>query len=246
MNYSPTRLPHLLPCRAGEPSSPVQMIIVNGFLTQDDQEAKDWQEGLAGFNPQIPVQYFAWESKSKKELLEFGMSLLAVARMSRWASLASLVNNPWHRAMLNADKAGQKLAEHLLQAPEQQFILMGHSLGGRVVFSALRALAERGASPVQHAILLGAAVGRKKEKHWQEAASAVQGRIYNCYSSQDMVLKLLYQGANLGLSRPAGLAEAVGPVTNLDFSDRVDRHTRWIPLLPQVLERLELYELVNE
>ncbi|SFB86690.1 Protein of unknown function [Marinospirillum celere] len=226
----------IIPCRPGSSDSAHRVIIVNGFLTQDDQEAKDWLEALSAFRQTTPVHYFTWESKSKKELVEFGAALASAKGAQR---LVRLAINPWHTAMLNAQLAGQKLA---VQIREQgvPVTLIGHSLGARVVFSALLALAAQPKPWVDHAVLLGGAVGRSKEKKWCKAASAVQGQLHNCYSDKDYILKHLYQWVNLGMSRPAGLGEAVGPTVNHDFSDLVEGHTRWIANLPEVLNRIGL------
>jgi len=82
-------------------------------------------------------------------------------------------------------------------------------------------------------------VGRKHAPDWETAASVVNDGFYNCYSDRDAVLRWLYQGANLGLSRPAGLGPVVAGAINIDCSDLVGGHTRWKPRLAQILQRLD-------
>lgn len=243
-----------------------RIVVVNGFLTQDDQDARDWEKGLEGFLPESGLCYLNWEAKTLRKLgnalggTAGGFAVRSMVRQAAGAAsgvmsrrftratalltAADLAANPWHSAMLNAERTGALLAEAISRTDGRTFTLMGHSLGARVVMFALMALATKGAGHyVRDAVLMGAAVGRDRREDWERAASAVSGRIHNCYSEHDRVLRFLYQGANAGLSRPAGLAETqpeIVGVENRDFSDCVTDHNAWKGSLDEVTERLGL------
>ena len=238
-----------------------RVIVVNGFLTEKDKKAEDWLSALEGRFEGSGIWYLNWEAKTLLKLGMLAQSLVskstsarlartvvqvASKKMARRVSMAGgvlaaarLADNPWHSAMLNAEKAGSLLAEAISRTDGKSYTLIGHSLGARVVFFALLALAKKQDVAVDYAILLGAAVGRNKTEDWQTAAQLTRYGLYNCYSSNDGILRFLYQGANLGMSRPAGLAEAAGSCDNLDCSKWVAGHTCWIEQLAGVLQEIE-------
>lgn len=243
-----------------------RVVVVNGFLTQEEVAAHDWCNGLTCHYLESPIWYLNWEAKTLRKLGEMvigtgsrsiarGLLTKGVTKGSKTAasragiagvalSAAGLASNPWHSAMMNAEKAGSLLAEAISRTEGKTFTLMGHSLGARVVFFALMALASKGGEKyVRDAVLMGGAVGIDNEDDWISASIAVSGNLYNCHSEQDGVLKWLYRTANAGLSNPAGLGPAkhqVPKLINQDFTDLVDGHNQWKANLSNVLDRLQL------
>lgn len=194
--------------------------------------------------------HLRWDAKHLRELqLSFTGNSVQSLLTKNWRRapvnvLTSLADNAWHHAYSNARKAGVLLAEAIWQTPTtQQFTLVGHSLGARVAFHAmqhlhqLQLMTKQQRRPIRHAVLLGAAQGRRQRELWQQVATVCGGDVINCYSKQDQVLRWLYQSANLGMSRPAGRGEVPSPAVNVDCSDWVDSHTRWKELLPVVYQR---------
>ena len=237
-----------------------RVVCASGFLTENDKDGDDWCDGLEDRFGDSALWYLSWESKNLIKLGEIALRGSRLAATSTALRLAGqsilrgssavmaleLINNPWHSAMLNAQKSGVLLAEAISRTEGRTFTLIGHSLGARVVFFALQALATKHTVKplVDKAILMGGAVGRTDAEAWKRAAAAVSGNIYNCYSNQDLVLRFLYQVANLGRSKPAGIGPAKGPpesLKNMDFSDLIDGHNAWKPNLPHVLDRLEVF-----
>jgi hypothetical protein len=156
---------------------------------------------------------------------------------------SDLVGNPWHVAIVKASMTGILLADILSRTRGQEFILMGHSLGARVIYYALAALATVERPIIRDAYLLGGAVGATDEDDWTRATGAVTGTIHNCYSTNDQILKFLYQGACATLSKPVGIREIVSKsakIKNHDCSNLVDGHTTWKQKLPEVLLQVEL------
>ena len=118
---------------------------------------------------------------------------------------------------------------------------MGHSLGARVIHSLLSALSTVDRSCIKEVYLLGGAVDGTKTDTWGEIAKAVDGRIYNVYSSNDDVLRMLYQGANAFLSQPIGIRDIRSSeprIYNFDASTIVAGHMRHKDSFGQVLDRI--------
>jgi pimeloyl-ACP methyl ester carboxylesterase len=133
------------------------------------------------------------------------------------------------------------VADAIMRSKQESFTLVGHSLGGRVIYYALQALATRRDIKIHDVILLGAAVGRKDDAGWRTAQTAITGKIYNCYSSNDGVLRYLYQFLNLKFSDPAGLRPITYPgrkIENVDCSDLVGSHLKWKNHYGEILEMI--------
>lgn len=250
------------PLREVETSSNHSIIVVNGFLTEDNKDTEDWCNSLSDYQCENQLWHLNWEAKT---LMKLGKWILgsgggrastaaaatgfvargsqALAGRTNAVGLAytasQMISNPWHSAMVNAEKTGAILAEAISRTEGKTYTLMGHSLGARVVFFALMALATKEEKYVHDAILMGGAVGRDDLQPWLDANDAVEGAIYNCYSDNDDTLRFLYQGANAGLSSPAGLGFATGGAFNRDCTDFISGHNDWKKNLPEVLKRIE-------
>lgn len=236
-----------VPLNEMDESQKHQLIVINGFLSEDDREYADWREALLASDVTQPTWLLSWESKRLRELSRTftGLGVQSLMRRNLRSlpiGLASHVaDNAWHGAQMNARKAGLLLADAIRKTPDTRYSIIGHSLGARVAFYALQSLAdtaEPDAFPrVENAIFLGAAQGRRNHLKWEKAAAACNGKLINCYSGRDTVLRWMYQGINIGMSRPAGLGTAPSPIVNLDCSDLVASHTDWKRHLPEVLKR---------
>jgi pimeloyl-ACP methyl ester carboxylesterase len=143
--------------------------------------------------------------------------------------------------MAKASITGVFLADILARTRDQEFILMGHSLGARVVYYTLQALATKKQQIVRDAYLLGGAVGVGDDDAWLSATTAVKNIIHNCYSRKDIVLTCLYQGGNALMSKPVGIRPIKtqsDKIRNWDYSELIGGHSEWKTRLPQVLDRI--------
>ena len=91
--------------------------------------------------------------------------------------------------------------------------------------------------------LLGGAVGggEKDKKGWEKAAKAVSGKIYNCYSENDNILKCLYKPANGFWSEPIGykkIALKHPKIVNRNCKDYVNDHMKWKEHFGEILMSL--------
>jgi pimeloyl-ACP methyl ester carboxylesterase len=205
--------------------SGVPVVVSSGFLTQGGSSWGDWEQILHRRYPTSPVYRVHWGSKELKVLgglisrgggktgVAFGIRTFA-AHASKSAAkripgaaaallAVDLAANPWHTAKVRADTTGVLLAGLMARTIADEYILVGHSLGARVMVTAAQTLATDPAGPKVKTIhLLGAALGAKGD--WRTLNDAVTDAVYNYHSVNDKVLKFLYTAAQAG-SRPVGL-----------------------------------------
>lgn len=92
-----------------------------------------------------------------------------------------IIDNPWSNATERARAAGLILADVLMnrQLGVRPITLVGFSLGARMIYYALRELAQKKAyGIVQNVYLLGAPV-TARESEWKQVRSVVSGRFVN-------------------------------------------------------------------
>lgn len=223
------------------------VIFINGFLSQMDSDTKVWEEQLAQHFFNRSWYHLDWEATSLKKLgihisdspngaadfsLGLAKSVAALAMNALNFSSVDVMRNPWHASMVKAQMAGELLADAIARTPHQKFTLVGHSLGARVIYFALKALSMRPKVSIEDVFLLGGAVGggEKDSKGWAYAEKSVRGKIHNCLSKRDSVLEYLYTNANLRRSDPigyAGISRKSEKILNFDCTDLVDGHTSW-------------------
>ena len=150
------------------------------------------------------------------------------------AAAGLLIENAWTVALDRADKGGKLLAACLMAggAGGRPVTLIAHSVGARLVFSALLELCRCGARGLVHEVLLlGAPVAPAPER-WRMARRAVAGRLVNGHSANDWLLGVMYAASR----PPAGLApvEAEG-VENVRLDGLVAGHQDHLKALGEIL-----------
>ena len=226
----------------------VPVVVCNGFLSEGTSGWGEWKGLVARRFPDSPVYKVHWGAKELKDLgilagygsveLAGSVSLKNAAMAATKAGsksllpfgaalfAADLVKNPWHVAKNRADKTGIILADLLARTITGSYVLVGHSLGARVMAVAAQALGTKKDAPrVEAAHLAGAAIGAKGD--WGTLTARVDDAIYNYYSTNDKVLKYLY-GAAMGGQKAAGFVgftPCPPKLKNIDVSERVERHS---------------------
>lgn len=152
--------------------------------------------------------------------------------------VAKLVDSPFGVAKLRAMKAGEVLADALINKAqgERPVSLVGHSLGARVIYSCLLALARRQAfGLVENVVLIGAPVPSDDEV-WRSMRAVVTGRVINVYSENDYILAFLYRTSSVQLGI-AGLQEIKGAygVESYDMSRDVTGHLKYQNMVGKIL-----------
>lgn len=224
------------------------VIFIDGFLTQKNEDTKEWEKQLKILYPNNPWYYVTWESK---RLYDLGKQLTAhggkaaiekalfelakqatkegAKKIGPFGSVLSalgIINNPWSVACTKAGQTGILLSD-ILARTDKEYILCGHSLGARVLYYALESLSTKEKKFINTVHLMGGAVGSNK-KDWEIAKTAVVGKINNYKSDNDYVLSTMYKLGTFFMSNPIGRhsIDAEG-VVNVDTSNIVSGHTKY-------------------
>lgn len=234
------------------------VLLANGFLSQSVTGWDRWKRVITERYPDHPVTRVRWEAQALESLkplvaaLDTGgdpAKLLAEAKRQLTNPIealkagkrpdlpvpALLVEAPakWNIAKQRATQTGLALAAAIMATPEhQKYILMGFSLGARVMATAALHLAEQGIHDKLEAVhLVGAAISR--DPKWDALPDAVTEGVWNYYSTHDSVLSTLYRIAEVG-AVPFGLQgmHIDDPKAHdVDVSDAVFTHRGYLPVI---------------
>jgi hypothetical protein len=223
------------------------IITISGFRTEGLDNRKDWNDSIMGNFPDREWFHLEWnsnrfpfdkklmtnmpeinelEEKKKKFANYIKTSVLYFAPYGKVIYL--LLNNYWHVAVRNSRQTGIYLADVLSACEKKDFILVGHSLGARVIYNCLEHLDEKKLNTnIVEVHFLGGAVSNNKNQ-WLSVSHKVKNNIYNYFSDNDKVLKIFYRIGMLTMS-PIGLTKIEnGKVINNDTTQIVKGHTEYI------------------
>ncbi|ETI28640.1 hypothetical protein G647_01091 [Cladophialophora carrionii CBS 160.54] len=232
---------------------------ISGWLTEKEEVVKPWRslgtgaeifalkyelEALLNLGNAMNgmVQSAAW-GYAQKEII--AQTIFADLAAAMWPmalmKVARVVDNPFSVAKSRADKAGEVLADALINRAqgERPVTLIGYSLGARVIYTCLMSLAKRKEfGLVENAVLIGAPTP-SDTSDWRVLRSAVAGRLVNVYSVNDYVLGFMYRTSAIqygvaGLQKVEGLAS----VENFDVSEDVSSHQRYRYLIGAILKKI--------
>ncbi|WP_166315254.1 DUF726 domain-containing protein [Microbacterium excoecariae] len=231
----------------------VPVLVANGFLTGGAGERwGGWKDVVDARYPDSPVYRVRWGAKELKDLGAFvgnaaaSTSGTVAARAAAMHATkagarllgnlvgpalvaAELAKNPWHVAKSRADKTGVILGDLLARTDAESYVLVGHSLGARVMAVAAETLGTKPGGPrIQAAHLLGAAMGARG--NWDALTAAVDDRVYCYFSTNDRVLNYLYRTAQAGevAAGSSGFQPASSKIENVDVSDEVSTHSDYL------------------
>ncbi|KAH8705644.1 hypothetical protein BGW36DRAFT_367948 [Talaromyces proteolyticus] len=238
---------------------------ITGWATEEDHIILPWRV----LNSDSEVFALRWEYEA---LLNLGNSMRALVTTAAWKvashqilvrtifaglmsalllpvglmRLARIAANPFSVAISRADKAGEVLADALINKAqgERPVTLVGYSLGSRVIYSCLRSLAKRRAyGLIESAILMGSPIPADLVE-WQLMRAVVSGRLVNIYSEKDSVLALLYRATHFEVDI-SGLqaVKEVPTVENVNVSETVNGHLRYQHLIGKILEDIGFEEI---
>lgn len=141
----------------------------------------------------------------------------------------------WQKAVRNADAAGRRLARDVRSLPagrRDSLVLVGHSLGGRVI---ARALADLGATGdrIAAAALLAPAIPANDPDVVKMGAGS-KSPVILVVNPQDITLKYVYAAAGGESGQPLGANGTPAPVANVrefsvpsDITDTTAIHDAW-------------------
>lgn len=205
-----------------QPGPSIPVIISKGFLSEESQGWGNFDRMVNERYPDSLVFRVFWTAKKRIEV----MQVLNLPRMI-------VKSDPWTESRKNAEEAGRALAFIIREAAPQNFVLVGHSLGARVMAYAVKQLAAFGLPPQLETVhLTGAAISQ--DKNWGSLPDAVRGNIYNYYSNNDAVLRFGYDMTRLHMTHAVGLSGFVEKhprLVNVDCSDFIDGHQEYFTKL---------------
>ena len=227
------------------------VVFASGFLTENDDGWGGWEPIIRTRYPDRPVLRLRWGAKELADLAALlglvvagrgGVRTVAKAAARAAKNTAgrmvvlrglldayALAKNPWSVARTRADMTGAALADLIARTNETGYVLIGHSLGARVMAKAALALGTDTRGPRLEAVhLLGAAISSRTDL--QPLNDAVSGHVINYWSSNDRVLRQIYRGAELG-ERAAGahgFGQRLPPVKNRNVSRSVPDHSAYL------------------
>lgn len=235
------------------------VIGISGWLTVKEEVVLPWR--VLGQNAEVFALRYELDS-----LISLGNALTTMVTSAVWAKAKSeiikrtifaslsaalwplgllkvgrIVDNPFSVAKARSDKAGEVLADALINRAqgERPVTLIGYSLGARVIYSCLMSLAERKAfGLVESAVLIGAPTPSTSSE-WRLMRSVVAGRLVNVYSENDYILGFLYRTSSIQYG-VAGLqaVEGLPGVENIDVSETVNGHLRYRYMVGSILKRI--------
>lgn len=195
-----------------------------------------------GNSMQAMISSAAW-GYAKSEMIKH--TIFAELTAALWPlallKISRLVDNPFSIAKNRSDKAGELLADALINKAqgERPVTLIGYSLGARVIYSCLMSLAKRKAfGLVESAVLIGAPCP-SSTGDWRVMRTVVASRLVNVYSENDYILGFLYRTSSIqygvaGLQKIEGLPD----VMNVDVSETVSGHLRYRYLVGSILKTI--------
>lgn len=226
------------------------LVFATGFLTEGRTGWDEWQRLIDTRYPDAPVYQVHWGAKELKDLTHLLRSnggnaavrhlLVQGARRGNktfglpgigWALGAhGVATNPWTVAKTRAGMTGVALAELIARTTEAPYILLGHSLGARVMVTAAQTLATKPGPPrIETMHLLGAAVGRKGD--WRSLETAVTGNVWNYWSANDNTLRWLYKLAEMGetAAGQTGFNSKFLRIKDRNVTRSVEGHSMYVP-----------------
>lgn len=154
-----------------------------------------------------------------------------------------LKENPFLAAYREAVAVGQLLA-HLvsngLLFPNCCISLIGFSLGTLVIQSCLEELNRYGKENMFYEVVMLGGVADKQAIQKLGKIKSIGGRLINCYSQNDYVLKYLFKLLKTKI-KPVGLGalEDNGRVLNLNLCKLVKGHLQYQKIFDDILEKVD-------
>jgi hypothetical protein len=225
------------------------VVIINGFMTQNEDCSKDWLEVVDELYPDNQVIRVQWKAGNLKDMVfdkgvvpnariasgsKIGFAATLMARTNLIGMIATAggfvvdkVIGHWKTSFHETRHVALSLTNHIeSDAQFENCILMGHSLGGRIVRHTLNELST--ANIVSEAYVLAGAVSSDDEQ-WQSILEKHNRlKLINCMSMKDYVLKSAYKAGTLWDHEPAGLSpvmEGNENTVNLDVTEYASGHT---------------------
>ncbi|KAL4156714.1 hypothetical protein PRNP1_005741 [Phytophthora ramorum] len=216
-------------------------LCINGFMTQGDDPTRNWRAWTQE-NEDAAVFAVEWEAGDAAAWNDFCAHVNDNLGNSSVSSMvAHFTGNPWHSAQGKAEQVGVLLAHVLAERPtllrERKISLLGHSLGGAVIYSAFQEMAKLRAEKrgdnlplIANAVSFAGAFIPDAQglENITSALDPSGGKFMNVFSVRDGVLSKLFWALQLpGPNGPVAAGcqalafAAATSCVNVDVSDLV-------------------------
>ncbi|KAJ7509996.1 DUF726-domain-containing protein [Mycena galericulata] len=168
-------------------------------------------------------------------------SLMSSLAPIAWLKIGQIIDNDWMNSQALAIKAGAVLGDLLSKRVfgNRPVTLTGYSLGGLVIFEALKCLTLLPPSETLHLIedvYLFGTPAPTDDVVWASIRRLVSGRLVNGYSQDDYVLAVLSRLSNISWGVAGLRLVDVSGVDNV-FCKDVDGHTKWRGMIGRSLQQ---------
>ncbi|WP_117232759.1 DUF726 domain-containing protein [Vibrio maerlii] len=226
------------------------VFVINGFMSEKEESAQDWLEVVDNLYPDNQVIQVKWKAGNLKDMIfdkgvvpiiptghgKIGFAAMLMARSNLLGMIATAgaylvdkVMGHWKTSFNETRHVALALSSYLEQHKEfENCILMGHSLGGRIVRHTLNELTTP--NLVSVAYVFAGAVSSEDEQ-WEELLEKHSDlKLINCMSTKDYVLRSVYKAGTLWNHEPAGLTPVMDEhehTLNLDVTEYASGHTKF-------------------
>ncbi|KAM9955691.1 hypothetical protein ACTFIW_002331 [Dictyostelium discoideum] len=170
---------------------------------------------------------------------------------------ASVLDNPWSLLKDRSEKAGKVLAQQIIDGyfGNRPLTLVSTSMGSRMVFYALEELYNQSLtnpkiySLIESVVFIGSPI-TSDQKRWSKILRLISGRMVNCYTPNDLLLKYVCRSINClsdGILPAAGVAPIHIPgsslvIENVDLSNLVKSHLDYEKeeILCKILQHIDI------
>ncbi len=201
-------------------SKKIPIIVIPGFMTADDDE---WGRYIAR-TTKSPVYVIDWSSYNKLDIVKNRTtttsfsSLISTTAITKiliglgvvlTAAFARRLYHLWSKACENADIVASILAKEISEHNNNEpFILLGHSLGGRIVSNITDKINNEN---LMCTITLAGAISKTEFNKITRSKDKIPAMGYiNYHSDSDEILKKIYRVANSSDEKPLGLDRSNG------------------------------------
>lgn len=219
-------------------------ILISGFLSEEEEYLQEWINLIKGDLTSTMYYFYCWPSNNIMSIIK-----QVVLSVSTEFFLPGLnIGETFIRAKENAKLSGKILAGIIFSKSffkDFSINLVGFSLGTQVIKSCIKELYRMKCFDViKNVTFLGGATNipksnsELKRKRWNEILSSVVcGKIYNVFSNEDFVLKILYK---ICISEtPIGLKRLdYWDIANIDISNMNVGHLDYRSKLGEIQDKI--------
>ena len=214
-------------------------ILISGFLSEGDEAKHNrlWHKFVPDKTKFTMFYFYHWPAETKENFASFNNIKNPFTSLPLFFRKSKAISK-------DIGKLLGIILHSRLFFPCCSINLIAFSLGCNVIKHCIKTLYEfESFDIINNVVLMGGATTLSKTDKWEKIlSSVVAGKIYNCYSHHDTVLKLLYQ--NFVKYNPIGLkALDLGNenlIQNMDFSNMKIGHFQYRKRFPEFVKLFDL------